>query len=219
MEVEYTLEQIQALEAKAAEADTLRVKLETAENNVNSTVEELKELRKKKQDAEDLLEASTKLTPRNVDATQAARDAAIAVLNEERSKQTEMTRQEFETNFKVSNPEFLPANDVGGLKFAAFKKVLDRFNLSGVTKVEDLKTIYGDAYTIMTGVAQKPKTETNPYAFSPVSRSGAQEATDGDLSPKEQKLIDSVGWTKEKYLKLKVRQPGFISGLVSQVKD
>lgn len=218
MEVEYTLEQIQALEAKAAEVDTLKTKLETAEANVNSTVEELKELRKKKQDAEDLLKAKGALDS-VVDPVQIARDAALSVINEEKSNQIETTRQEFEANFKASNPEFLPANDVGGIKFAAFKKVLDRFNLSGVTKVDDLKNIYSDALTIMNGVAYKPKTESNPYAFSPVSRSSIQETSDGDLSPKEQKLIESVGWTKEKYLKLKARQPGYISELVKQIKD
>lgn len=218
MEVEYTLEQIKEMEAKAAEAELLRVELDKAKADVNSTVEELKELRKKKQDAEDLLKAQGKLST-DVDPVQKAREAAMAVLNEEKSKQIEMTRQEFENNFKISNPEFLPSNDVGGLKFAAFKKVLDRFNLSSVTNVNELKTIYGDALTIMNGTTYKPRTESNPYAFSPASRGSVQDAPENDLSPREQKLIESVGWTKEKYLKLKVRQPGFIAGLIAQVKD
>lgn len=217
MEVEYTPEQIQALEAKANLATELEAKLKEAESNVNSTVEELKELRQKKQAAEDIAKAALDAGNKGGDVEQKAREIVKSILDEEKSTKIEMTRSEFEAKFKTSNPEFLPENDPAGIKFEAFKKVLGRFNTQNLNDEESLAAVYGDAYTLMTGTKQKPVSSSSPYAFSPVSGGGIKEAADGDLSPKEEKLIESSGWTKEKYLKLKTKQPQFVSQLLSQI--
>ena len=219
MEVEYTPEQIQALEAKANLATELEAKLKTAEDNVNSTVEELKELRQKKQAAEDIAKAALDAGNKGGDVEAKAREIVKSILDEEKSTKIEMTRSQFEANFKTSNPEFLPENDPAGIKFEAFKKVLGRFNTQNLNDEESLATVYGDAYTLMTGTKPKSKQGSSPYAFSPVSGGGVQVTTDGELSPKEQKLLESSGWTKEKYLKLKTNQPQFVNQLLSQVQN
>lgn len=220
MEVEYTQEQIQALEAKANLAAELEAKLKVAEDNVNSTVEELKELRTKKQAAEEIAQAALdKAGSQGGDVEAKARQIVKSILDEEKSTKIEMTRSEFEAKFKSSNPEFLPENDPAGIKFQAFKQVLSRFNTQNLNDEQSLATVYGDAYTLMTGTKQKPKSESSPYAFSPVSGGGIQVTTDGDLSSKEAKLLESSGWTKEKYLKLKTNQPQFVNQLLNQIQN
>ena len=58
-------------------------------------------------------------------------------------------------------------------------------------------------------------TTVNAFGFSPASKgTTTQTTTDGDLLPAENNLINSLGWTKEKYLKLKASQPGFVKSLL-----
>lgn len=215
--MEYTQEEIQALEAKAAQVDVLSAELITAKENVTSTVEELKVLRTKKQELEDIAKAALEGKGSGEDIEAKARQIVKTMLDEEKSTKIEMTRSEFEAKFKASNPEFLQANDPAGIKFEAFKKVLGRFNTNGLSSQDEFATVYGDALTLMTGIKQSTYKESSPYAFSPVSRSGIAEVVDGDLSPTEKKLIDDNSWTKERYLKLKNSQPQYVRQLLNQV--
>lgn len=205
--VQYTAEQVKELADKAALAEQLAQEKE-------GVVNEMKELRTKKQELEALLQEELKGKSTGTPDTAAIiREELSKVLGEERSKQIEMTRAEFEEKFKSSNPEFQPSNDVGGLKWNAFKATLNRFNLSGLTRESDFESVYKDAMRL-TKDSKPASPSNNPYAFSPASRSSsASSVPENDISFEEQKVIDGLGWTKEKYLKIKASQPGLIRGL------
>jgi len=208
--IQYTVEQIKDLETKAALADQLNSEKE-------GVVNELKELRTKKQELESLLQEEMKNkthVPGDGDISAKIQAELSKVLGEEKSRQIETTRAEFETKFKSSNPEFQPSNDAGGLKWNAFKATLNRFNLNGLSKESDFESIYKDAMRLLKD-SPREQSNSNPYAFSPASRSASAVTTQtSDLSQEEERLIDSVGWTKDKYLKLKASQPNFIRSLL-----
>lgn len=218
MEIEYTPEQIKELETKAALAEQLAQEKERVEAERNGVVEEMKELRTKKQELEDLIKSGAE-NRGAADPAQLAKEAVEAVLRERESKQIEMTRVEFEAKFKASNPEFQSSNDVGGLKWEAFKKVLNRFNLSGLSKESDFAEIYSDAMSILKKADnKKPDTQVNPYSFTPTSRGTPGQASDSDLSPAENRLLEKTGYSKEQWLKIKAKQPSFAQQILESVR-
>jgi len=203
--IEYTAEKIAELESKAKLAEQLAAEKAKAEDALNGVVEELKELRVKNREQKPQ-------ENNNVDNEAKTRELLLNILNEERSKQSEMNRTEFEERFKSSNPEFQPANDIGGIKWNAFKQTLNRFNLSNVSG-SDLEKTYKDALRLMRDTNDDSKNNAN--SFSPASRGTNQrQVTDNDLLQEEIDLMNSVGWTKEKYLKLKASQPDYVRSLL-----
>jgi len=203
--IEYTAEKIAELESKAKLAAQLAAEKAKAEDALNGVVEELKELRVKNREQKPQ-------ENNNVDNEAKTRELLLNILNEGRSKQSEMNRTEFEERFKSSNPEFQPANDIGGIKWNAFKQTLNRFNLSNVSG-SDLEKTYKDALRLMRDTNDDSKNNAN--SFSPASRGTNQrQVTDNDLLQEEIDLMNSVGWTKEKYLKLKASQPDYVRSLL-----
>lgn len=212
-----TPEQIVELAEKAQLADELKTKHEQAESEKANLVEELKEERKKKQLAEAALAVNNNGS--QVVDEQKARDIVKAVLSEERSNQIETTRSEFDAKFKASNPEFNTSNDPGGIKYDAFKKTLSKFNLNGLTKESDFAEVYSAAM-ILLGKGQTQNNQgNNPYAFGQTSRGNITAASDNNISAKERKLIESIGWTEEKYLQQKAKRPEYIQSILAQVRD
>lgn len=217
---ELTPEQINELAEKAKLADDLKAKNEQAEQEKARLVEEIKEERRKKQEAEDL--AKSAIANKNVDPDEAKIYEIVEKrLNEDKTKQIEMSRSQFEEKFKSSHPEFEPSNDVGGIKFQAFKRVLNRFNLNDLTTENEFAEVYNNAMLIMNGgVKTNQNQNINQNSFTPPTKSnGGIGNTPDEVSSKEDKLIQSIGWTKEKYLKLKASRPDFVRNLLSQVRD
>lgn len=215
-----TPEEINVLVAKAKEAEDIKAKYEQAEKDKANLVEEIKEERRKKQEAEDL--AKSAIEKKNEDPSEAKIQELIErKLNEDKTKQIETSRSQFDAKFKASHPEFEPSNDIGGIKYESFKRVLNKFNLNGLTTEEEFADVYNNAFLIFNGgIKQNQNQNINKNAFTPASKSsGGTVVTDGDLLPKEEKLIQSIGWTKEKYLKLKASRPTFVEDLLSKVRD
>lgn len=129
----------------------------------------------------------------------------------ERAKQNAMTK------FLQDNPEFAPENDEAGLKKSAFESKLDRFNLSNLSKEEDFATVYNDALSLM-GTKRVPEGGNNPTDIQPTADPKPIEAKIDSLTNKELKVIEqSMGGDKEKFLKMKVKHPEFIEGLMTNV--
>lgn len=217
---ELTPEQINELAEKAKLADEYKTKNEQVEQEKARLVEEIKEERRKKQEAEDL--AKSAIANKDVDPDEAKiREIIEQRLNEDKTKQIEMSRSQYEDKFKSSHPEFEPSNDVGGIKFQAFKKVLSKFNLNGLTTENEFSEVYNNAMLIMNGgIKQNQNQNINQNSFTPPTKSnGGIGSITTDITSKEEKLIQSIGWTKEKYLKLKASRPQFVEDLLSKVRD
>jgi hypothetical protein len=215
--VALTAEQVTELAERVRLADELKSKNDQLESEKAGLVEEIKVERTKKQEAADLARAA--LEANDPDAK--ILSVVEKRLEQEKTKQIETSRAQFEDKFKSSNPEFQPSNDPAGIKFEAFKKILTRFNLSGLTTETEFADAYKDAMLLLKREEGTPANQSiNRNSFSPSTKSSTATETDtSELSAQEQKLIASINWTKEKYLKLKASQPHFVTDLLSKVRD
>lgn len=212
-----TQEQINDLSAKIKLAEELKTKNEQVEVDKANLIEELKEERQKKQDALNLNKAAEDLKGDPVAQT---RTIVESMLNEEKTKQIETSRTQFEADFKATNPEFETSNDPTGIKFQAFKKVLNRFNLNSLSTEQEFADVYSDAMIILKREDIKTKEQINQNSFTPGTKSSsARTVTNSELTSKEEKLLNLSGMSKERYLKLKVNQPDYIRDLLEKVRD
>lgn len=213
-----TPEQINELAEKARLADELKAKYEQAEKDKAGLVEELKVERQKKREAAEI--AKTAIEGKADDPVVNTRSVVEDILKEERSKQIEMTRNQFEEKFKSSRPEFQAANDPAGIKWDAFKKTLGKLNVSSLSSIEEIEEAYDDAMLLLNKSKQEPKDQKiNPYAFTPASKSGAKVEDSSGLDSKEKRLLETTGMSQEKYLKLKASQPAYVESLLRHVRD
>lgn len=163
-------------------------------SQLDSVVEELKVLRTKKPDTAPVADVDKKIA-----------EALKAKELEEADKTWERVQKEFVTKHK----EFHPDNDPGGVKRALLDKELKFFSREGLTSSEDLTSILERARVL----AQAPAQQFAPVRIDPslprTDPSPRASDTNG-LDPKEQRMIAALGWTPERYLKLKAKDPAFV---------
>lgn len=212
----------------AEDIDTLKEQIATLTKERDGVVGEIQEDRKKRQemqteidDLKGLLEAATKANqvPNNQTDTNAAiaeaieqklreRDASVAKGN----KSTAIER------FVSENKAYHPENDPTGKKREALEEAIKRFNTEGLNSVEQFYNVARDAARLLgedTAPANPSDVEIQDTGH--VSNQTPRVATDGDVSPEEKRLYESNGWTKEKYLTLKSKQPDFIYQLLNAI--
>lgn len=216
------MDDIEKLKADlAARDEELRVAKEAEANakaNVASTVEELKDLRTKKQDAEaerDLVKAELARLGGNGDVETTVK----TILEAEKSKDLERVKDESLEDFRNAHKDlFAEANDAGGIKFEAFKKHLAKLNLSGLTTAKQLKEAYEDALVLMNKGKVQPQPNNGGSPFIPNDGGGQPRSFEGsELDSKEQKLIASIGWTEAQYLKQKKARPSYVASLLQKI--
>jgi hypothetical protein len=216
------MDEIEKLKADlAAKEEELRIAKEaegTAKASLGSTVEEIKQLREKKQAAE--AERDLALAKLNGQGGDDVKATVHSILAEEKSKEFEKVRDESLEDFKNTHKElFAEANDAGGIKFEAFKKHLAKLNLSGLTTAKQLKEAYEDALILMNkGKTQSPANGGGGSPFTPNNSGGNPHSEEGSqLDASEQKLIQQIGWTEEKYLEQKKKRPSYVANLLRGV--
>ena len=191
---------------------------------VKNLVEEIKVERTAKQTAEAARDAAI-LAAKPVDPApvventpEDAETVIRRVLAEQDQEKAKTARETAEQKFKEANKDFHPDNDPAGLKYAAFQRTLAKLNASGAKTEEDFAGLYNDALTLMNRPAPQEQTIT-PYADSPTNQNGAPQASNQNgLSIKEKKIIDGLGWSEDKYLKLKKSRPAYVDQLLAQAK-
>lgn len=152
----------------------------------------------------------------NQPPTDATAEAAVRkVLAEEGEKTAKDNLLAAEAKFKNTYKEFHPDNDAGGVKYAAFKQTLARFSFNGLKSQDDFLARFDDAYKLM----NPGSTETNkftPPAHTPSGGgTGPNARTESQLSSKEQKLIQQMGWDEARYLKQKTARPRYVESLLN----
>lgn len=198
---------------KEKELATKLAERETALANVTA---EIQDIRKKKQEAEDAAKVAKDLVEKMKQGEGKAPEEVVKELFEaEKLKERESAVEQAREDFKQEQKEFLPENDPGGLKYARFQKELEKFNLSGLDDAAKVKTRLKEVYEFMNRSSRGNGESSATYGGTP-SHTGneAQVDDDTDLTPKENKLIKSIGWSKDKYLKTKASRPQFIASLL-----
>lgn len=195
-------------------------KLELIEQNaqkeqaIANLTEELKELRKKKQEAEERANKQPDQIPTSdLDVGKKIEEA----LEARKAVEIETAKTDALEEFKSKFKEFSDDNDPGGIKFTAFQKELSKFSLDGLTTKEKILNRYKDAYDFMN---RKKAEDDEPITPDPSIPNTPNEPNANDtveLSPNEDAVLKRMGWTKEKYLKLKAKQPEYVSSIFRQL--
>lgn len=198
-------------EEKKAFADSIRAeeaaKLAAVQAKLDGLTEEHIELRGKKQEVEGERDAlKAKLNPDNVPPKAESTDVDAAVqkyLERESAKTTEETKISAVNRFKNEHKEFDDANDPGGLKYAAFQEKLKMFNISGFKKETEFLEVFENTLTLM---KDKKDSKTRiPYSDAGTGGGSPKETQITNVSSTEQTIIGNLGWTEERFLKVKAK--------------
>lgn len=200
----------------------------TSTQSVTNLTSEIKEIRSKKQEAEDALKEALKtpiepvkpsdegeLTTAKV--AEAATKAAQEVVDAAKKDDIERMKEDTILAFKKSKKEFAEDNDPAGIKYSAFEKKLAIFDLSSVTSQEQIEERLNSAFNLLP--VQKDETVDNQQTSSSTPSDpgggGPTPLNPDNLTPKEKKLIERVyGGDSEKYLKQKAKRPDYVEELL-----
>lgn len=193
---------------------------------VNSQlVEEIKDLRLKLGISEGLLKAKEDDEPVTPPAPLTDEQKLEALLDLKLKERDALNAKANKTaafeKFIAENKEFSSENDPTGLKRNALQEKFNRFNTEGLAKVEEFLSVIGEAKTLLLGNDSIVDTtrDRNPLPNPPRSPNNPLGKPDNDLSPKELKLAQQTGKTKEQILKLKLKNPEYLAGLLEYVRD
>jgi DNA-binding phage protein len=124
--------------------------------------------------------------------------------------------------FIRENKEFDPGNDPTGLKRDALQKKFNQFNTDGLSKVEEFLPLIREAKILLLGndsPVDTTKGDLNPYSNPGKTYNNPPVNKSTELTPKELKLAQQTGKTREQILKLKLSNPEYLEGLLSYVRD
>lgn len=187
-------------------------------------VEELKELRLKNGIMKDLLDAKPKEPEPQPKVPVTEEEKLEALLDKKLQEREALNAQAnkiaaFE-KFIADNKEFHPENDLTGLKRDALQKKFNSFNTTGLTTVEQFLTVIGDAKKLLVGNdSQQDTSKGTQIPNSPTPKGSPSGKQDEVLTPKELKLAESTGRTKEQILKIKLKHPELLNSLLEYVRD
>ena len=198
--------------------------LEAAKEKEN-LVNEIKDLRVKLGVTEALLKDKAENPPVDPNRILTDEEKLELLLDKKLKEREALNAQANKTaafeRFIKENKEFSPENDPTGLKRDALQKKFNSFNTEGLSKIEEFLPIIGDAKRLL----QSPDSQVdiskgnNPYPNPPTPRGMPPAKPDEVLSPKELKLVQITGKTKEQILKLKLKNPDYFRSLLDFVRD
>ncbi len=222
-------EEIAAAKAAAEkEAEETTQKIAKLEEEKNNLIGEIKDDRKARQELKEKIEVlegkikepvDTKTVTTEEDKINSVIEKTLASKEASRAKLNKDIAFE---KFITENKDFSPDSDPGGLKQSALKDKLERFNTNGLTEVQDFTSVIRDAEALLVNVDTHTKTPTetvvnNPYSSTQKTNITPPVVEDKELEPKELKLIEKEGFTKERFLKLKETNPGFMRQLLGNI--
>jgi phage tail sheath protein FI len=207
------------------QAEELTKKIAEQEVAIANVVGELKDDREKRrlltEERDALQKALEEATKTNV-GTQASGDIADVVKAAVEQKLSERDASVAQSNrvaaiekFVTENKEFHPENDVTGKLREALDAKLKMFNTNGIHSTDEFYSVLKDAASLL-GVNTAPQTSSVPTPYASTSRSSITPGVsdDKDVNALEKKLIEKNGWTKERYLSLKAKNPDYMNNLL-----
>lgn len=189
-------------------------------------VEEIKELKTSNSMLKDMIKNNEKSTPPEDPNKVLTEEEKIEALLDRKladrlASDAQANKKAAFEKFITDNKEFHPDNDPTGLKRDALQKKFNQFNTDGLTKVEEFIAVIGDAKTLLLGndSQQSASKNNNSYSQSPTPRGNPPAKKDEVLTPRELKLAEQTGRTKEQILKLKTKHPELVQNLLEYVRD
>lgn len=202
-------------EELVAMIEAQKAALAQAEQDKTATVGELKDLRIKKQELEAQLQsAQTKAEDIQPTDTEAA---VNAVLQRQRQEEAKQNRAKAIEAFRQSTPEFSPASDEAGIKFSAFEREAAKFNFDGLHSVEEFKDRLKEVHEFMNRGQSTRDDRMNVHRGTTENIDSDPPTQEGVLDAREKRLLEMTGWTKERYLRLKEKQPDYVASQLALV--
>lgn len=194
----------EAAEQKAAEAtaaaEAARAEAEKAKTDVTKIVDELKEERRKKQEALDNANINNETPDVNSLVEQA--------LQKKERERVERELDEAIAEFKNSKSEF--QSDTAGVVFDKFKQGLNRFNFSDVTNKAQAKQRLEEAYRFLN--ATSANQEGSNYEGTPASGYNVPDR-DKEIPRENKTAMEMARIDEEKFSKLKGKYSEAFEGL------
>lgn len=199
-------------------------KIAGLEQDKANLVNEIKDERTKKQEREAALEAA-KSELEKVKSAQTKPEDSVdpevlveKVLRRKEEESSKNAMYEAKMAMKTLYNEFSDASDAGGILFNKFETELAKFNLSGLKTKEDYLNRFKEVYEFM-GRKSKPAGESSSF-YNGQRQDGSTppKVEDVNLSGSEVKLMQELGWDKDRYLKAKAKRPQYIATLLSYRK-
>ena len=190
------------------DVEKLKIELTTTKQGLEHVVDELKEERRKRREAEEKLNPSKPID-------EVSEKVRVALM-EDKKKQAELNRVKALEKFQEENKEFHPDNDPGGLKMALLQKELNGLKTDDAVLAEDFLSLLDKAKRLIPTIAPETPVTIVPPASTPITATPPRVRVESKLTPKEQQAAQSVGWTEEKFLKIKTAQPRFVEQLLSR---
>lgn len=147
-----------------------------------------------------------------VDVDKKIADALSAKEKEESGKNWDKALE----SFLKTHKEFHPDNDPSGIKKAALDRELKVLNRDGLTSVEELTSLLDKARILVTANIAPVVDPVHLDPSLPRNDNAPVGSDVNKLSPKELRVIEQIGWTPERYLKLKAKDPVFVEKMITQ---
>ena len=211
-EVETQTTETELVQEETPKVEDLQAKIVQLETDKEGMADQLKEQRRKKQEAEALL-VEPKKVEKVIEGEDETDKKVRLALAKERETEVKDNRIKALHKFWEGNPEFNPENDIAGVRMDQLNQVLkSRFNVSKSRSVGQLLGDYQDAVDYMNKGKEKTQTDTsNPAdASSPAVSTTPKVIEGGKLTSEQEKLRKEKGWSVEKYLKLKEKHPDIV---------
>ena len=203
------------------EADKSVEEIASLKADKNNLVEEVKDMRvnnRKLKEQVELLTKEPEPTPAPDTDEDKTKDIVRTVLKEDKALRAKGNQTAAFKKFISENKEFSEDNDPTGLKREALETKLKRFNQEGLESIEDFHSVIEDANALLGGNTSSKATVVETTS-TPVPSNDPIPQPSKDLNPKEEKLIESIGWDKDKYLKTRAKRPDYVEDLLAEIRD
>lgn len=195
--------------------EELSKEIERLKDDKSGMTEQIKELRKRAQEAED--RAKQTIVPEDKQPQETDVQKAVQqVLQQERSKEAERNRALAFEKFLSQHKEFHPENDGTGMKQDALRKAFSRLNVSTAVSIEEFTSYLSDAARLSGIDLEKSKNQESvlhQFATMPLDGGGAgkkEPDKDKKLTPEQEKIRKERGWSIEKYIETKSKHPTIV---------
>lgn len=196
-----TEEQLETILKERDEAKSLAEKKAADLDNV---VNELKELRAKRE------VVPPKEPTENEDVAQIINARFEEAEKSRQAKELAEAQSRAKEKFFAEHKEFLPENDSSGIRRAALEGKLSRFNLNAAQSEDDALEILNDAYELL---SRRGEVASVDGGIPPPAGSSSRHVGGSSLTAKELGAIQRLGWTREKFIDMKLKHPNLVSEL------
>ncbi|RLF89002.1 hypothetical protein DRN43_04665 [Thermococci archaeon] len=202
-----------SVEVLKKQIEELTEKLKKEQVDKAGLIEQIKELRKRAQEAE-ARAGVTSSEPKREEEKDEITKKVYSVIQKEREKEIKENRVKALRIFWKKHPEFNPENDITGLRMQTLNQSLSRLNTSNSRTVEEILADYEDALKIspfaQTSASSQPVSITGREATTSSLPAKPKTAEGTRLTPEQEKLRKEKGWSVEKYLEMKAKYPKII---------